>query len=258
MEIFDKVTHTYRDGEVIIPSTSKILECNPIGEALHAYKASGKAYPEEDLQKSIDNGHNLHDLIVEEIKGNKFVGENNVKDAEIRRLLKYANKEINRHLPLAYEIPMISKEHGFGGTPDYMGDMGTWTARMKDWKSNVKTFSKFNQYCVPKYNIQLGAYYILSVENLPYLEKEFKIKDIYLIGDIVHLYSETTTEVNLVKSASDFLRLLDIFKGEEYKGIKVKNVTELWNNGMSLENISMILGKEHGLIEETIKKYKIY
>lgn len=255
---FDQVTHTYSEDGVDFASVSKVLECNPIGQKLWEYKASGKVYPAEELQKAIDHGHNIHDLVTKEIKGERFQGENNVKDAEIKRLLKCAMREVNRHLPLAYEIPMISKEHGFGGTPDYLGDMGSCTARIKDWKTNVKPFEKFKLYSIPKYTVQLGAYYILGVENMEYLERTFGIKDIYLTGDIVHLYSETTTEVNLVKGASDFMRLLDIYKGEEYKGVKVKNVVELWNNGMEPTVIATILGKEHELVKETISKFSIY
>jgi hypothetical protein len=255
---FNTVTHTYSEDGVDFASVSKILECNPIGQKLWEYKASGKVYPAEDLQKAIDHGHRIHELATGEIKGNKFVGENTVKDSETRRLLKCAMREVNRHLPLAYEIPMISMVHGFGGTPDYIGDMGSSVGRIKDWKTNVKSFDKFNLYSVPKYSVQLGAYYILGVENLPYLSEEFGIKDIHLTGDIVHLHSETTVEVNLVKGASDFLRLLDIYKGEEYKGLKVKNAIELWNNGMEMTKIAIILGKEHELIGDAIQKYSIY
>jgi hypothetical protein len=116
--------------------------------------------------------------------------------------LKYLEWERQRKVePVRLETPMVSEEYGFGGTPDFVGFIdGAMT--LMDFKTGKGIY--------PDYWIQLGGYWILTVEqDIGHAIENFRILNIG--RDESEKFVEEQRS-NVLREESIFLHALAIYK----------------------------------------------
>lgn len=225
MNTFNEKTHTYHMNGVIVPSTSRVLECNAIGFELNRW-LHDENFPKK-TKSAQELGTNIHDLM-DRISLGEIVEYPNKM---IEDMCEYGKKIISDYKIIGTEKPLFS-DYGFGGKPDLWGIYKSSKNTVIDYKSNDQNKAKFKQYNVPKYEKQLGAYYLLLMES-----ENFEVEE----GVIIHLPTKMTYIVDVQESARKFLRLLDIYNGEKFEGVKISDVVTMWNSGMSQYEISNIM-----------------
>lgn len=242
--IYNPTDHTYWNGDQELPSVSAILKMCPVPFFLNKYIASGKKY--EGLKMAADLGTDTHIEIGNMLQGGTYIQQPTARGILIGKMVNYAKSIVDTVKVIGFEKPMISEEYKFGGTPDLWAEKDG-VLQLHDWKSNQKTKSAFKQLLL-KYEAQLGGYAILlGVQGI-------FIKD----GFVHHLPDKNSYAVELNRGIDNFKRLLGVYYEDMVGNVRVRDIVEMWNNGMSTEQISQVVGIERGVIQALLNKYSIF
>jgi hypothetical protein len=236
---YDESTHTYWADGVRIPSVSEVLEVNVIGDALWEWKRRGG---QADAGPSQRTGTTIHSLM-EKARRGEYTPDNTIQGLMVDYGLK-AVKDVKR---IGGETPLFHPK--FGGTPDEYGEhLITHKHQVWDWKTNDKTKAKFKQYSLPKYEVQIAGGYVILLEH-----SGFHVDEAF----IAHLPGRTIYPLNIERGIERFNRLLDGWY-REINGVKVRDIVTMYNDGMTPEEISEILGLELLSIVRILDILKIY
>lgn len=242
MNHFDEVTHVYYMDGKPVPSTSEILKLIPVGFELHKWLNEGNL--PQKTKSAADFGTSVHDLMDKLTLGESVTYPNTI----VKEMCEYGLSVTGEYDISGNEKPLFS-EFGFGGKPDLWGvHKKTKVNTVLDYKTNDQPKHKFKLYNVPKYSYQMGSYSLLLLE-----QEGFEAEDAVLI----HLPTKMTYHVDVQEYAKKFLRLLDVYNGEEYKGAIVKDIISIWNCGVDVVGISNITGSDCSTIKEIVLDRKV-
>jgi hypothetical protein len=223
---YDDIYHIYYDKNYHkIPSVSVVLRMQPIEPSLNKWLHNGNKY--DGLEMAQRFGNMTHEYMHTTMDGKQIQYKNTSMDKMIQKMTTWGISQLQEFKTIGMEMPTVSSL-GFGGTPDRWGTLSGQDRVIIDFKSNKKTESEFRSKYLHKYSLQLTGYDILLSET------GFEAN----MGIILHLFSETKYEVYFAIYRDKFMELVNIAHGKEMFGVPMRNIIDLWNSGMYVDEIS--------------------
>lgn len=269
--VFKPETHEYfLDGKEI-PSVSKILGYSTVHPRLNQWIRNrrhdrvAKFELQQKTEQACEHGKSIHDTV------EKYVNENLVKNidhtapAEFHEMLREKKigasiKELKRIESVENAFDFMSKnkiklveteciiyneQDWYAGMADVVGRIEDFLT-IPDWKTNKCTSSKFEEMKLEKYEAQISLYAVsLGAKS----------------GFVVHLHTGKfykVTEEEIRKYYAMTKPLIELVNGKTKQFEVSRNICNMWNKGMSIQEITFELNINTLDCYNTVNKYRIF